>query len=90
MGQLLLEGGLLSLAGCVVGFGLAELAVVAIHKLPEGAIPRGEDIAVRWTVVVTLALIATSWGAPIPNPPCKHPPAAWARAPSAPGSAAGW
>ena len=59
MGQLLLEGGLLSLAGCVVGFGLAELAVVAIHKLPEGAIPRGEEIAVRWTVVVTLALIAT-------------------------------
>jgi predicted permease len=58
-GQLLLEGGLLSLGGCAVGISLAELAVVAIHKLPEGVIPRGEDIEVRWTVVLTLVVVAT-------------------------------
>jgi len=58
MAQLLLEGALLSLAGCVVAFGLAELAVAVIHKLPEGTIPRGADIAVRWSVVGVLALVA--------------------------------
>ncbi|MBZ5520727.1 MAG: ABC transporter permease [Acidobacteriia bacterium] len=59
MRQLFVEGGLLSIIGCVVGLGLAELAIVAIHKLPAGTIPRAEDIAVRWTVVVALAMIAT-------------------------------
>lgn len=59
MGQLLLEGALLSGAGCVIGFGLAEICVSLIHKLPEGTLPRGGDIAVRWTVVVALAFIAT-------------------------------
>jgi putative ABC transport system permease protein len=58
MGQLLLEGAVLSAAGCLVGFGLAALAVAALHKLPPETIPRGADIAVRWTVVATLALIA--------------------------------
>jgi putative ABC transport system permease protein len=57
--QLTVEGGLLSIAGCLVGFGLAELAVSAIHKIPAGTIPRGEDIVVHWTVVLALAAIAT-------------------------------
>jgi putative ABC transport system permease protein len=59
MRQLLLEGALLSLGGCVLGLGLAEMAIAVIHKLPPDTIPRGEDIAVRWTVVLTLALIAS-------------------------------
>jgi predicted permease len=59
MRQLIIEGGLLSIVGCVVGFGLAELAVAVIHKLPPGTVPRAEDIAVRWTVVLALAIIAT-------------------------------
>ncbi len=58
MAQLLAEGAVLSLGGCVVAFGLAELAVAAIHKLPEATIPRAGDIAVRWSVVGVLALVA--------------------------------
>lgn len=57
--QLFVEGGLLSICGCLVGFGLAWLAVVAVHKLPEDTIPRGEDIGVHWPVVLVLAAIAT-------------------------------
>ncbi|HEY7404144.1 MAG TPA: ABC transporter permease [Candidatus Angelobacter sp.] len=57
--QLFVEGGLLSLLGCLVGFGLAWFAVAAVHKLPHDTIPRGEDIAVRWPVVFMLAAIAT-------------------------------
>jgi putative ABC transport system permease protein len=56
--QLTIEGGLLSIAGCLLGLGLAELAVIAVHKLPSGAIPRSEDISVHWTVVLALAVIA--------------------------------
>ena len=57
--QLFVEGGILSLLGCLVGFGLAWVAVVAVHKLPQDTIPRGEDIAVHWPVVLALAAIAT-------------------------------
>ena len=57
--QLFVEGGLLSLFGCLVGFGLAWIAIAAVHKLPQDTIPRGEDIAVRWPVVLALAAIAT-------------------------------
>lgn len=57
--QLFVEGGLLSLFGCLVGFGLAWFAVAAVHKLPQDTIPRGEDIAVHWPVVFILAVIAT-------------------------------
>jgi len=57
--QLTIEGGLLSLAGCVAGFGLAALAILAVHKLPDNTIPRGEDITIHWTVVLVLAVIAT-------------------------------
>lgn len=59
MGQLVIEGGLLSIAGCALGFGLAEAAIAVIHRLPPDALPRTEGIAVRWTVIVTLTAIAT-------------------------------
>ena len=57
--QLIVEGGLLSLLGCLVGFGLAELAVVGVHKLPPDTIPRGDEIALHWDVVLALTAIAT-------------------------------
>jgi putative ABC transport system permease protein len=57
--QLFVEGGLLSALGCVVGFGMAWLAVTAVHKLPQDTIPRGENIALHWPVVLMLAAIAT-------------------------------
>jgi predicted permease len=57
--QLFVEGGLLSLLGSLTGFALACLAVAAVHKLPQDTIPRGEDIAVHWPVVLALAGIAT-------------------------------
>jgi putative ABC transport system permease protein len=59
MRQLTVETGLLSAAGCGIGFVLAMLAVTAAHKLPPGTIPRGEEISVHWTVVLALAAIAT-------------------------------
>jgi putative ABC transport system permease protein len=57
--QLFVEGGLLSALGCVVGFGMAWLAVTGVHKLPQDTIPRGENIALHWPVVLMLAAIAT-------------------------------
>jgi putative ABC transport system permease protein len=57
--QLFVEGGLLSALGCAVGFGLAWLAITAVHKLPQDTIPRGETIALHWPVVLILAAIAT-------------------------------
>ena len=56
-GQMLSEGLLLSLLGCGVGVGLAQLAMIAIRKLPEGTIPRGDLIAIHWTIVLVLAAI---------------------------------
>ena len=56
--QMLAEGMLLSLSGCGVGVCLAELAMLAIRKLPEGTIPRGDAIALHWTVVLVLAAVA--------------------------------
>jgi putative ABC transport system permease protein len=56
--QLLSEGMMLSLAGCGVGVILAQLAMVATRKLPEGTIPRADSIAIHWTVVLALAVIA--------------------------------
>ncbi|HEY2117169.1 MAG TPA: ABC transporter permease [Candidatus Angelobacter sp.] len=57
--QLFVEGGLLSVLGCMVGFGLAWFAIAAVHKLPQDIIPRVQDIAVHWPVVLMLAAIAT-------------------------------
>jgi predicted permease len=56
--QMLSEGLLLSLLGCGVGIALAELAMVGIRKLPDGTIPRGDSIAIHWTVLLVLAGIA--------------------------------
>ncbi len=58
IGQMLSEGLLLSLVGCGVGVGLAELAMLGIRKLPDGTIPRGDSIAIHWTVLLVLAGIA--------------------------------
>lgn len=57
--QLMVEGAVLSFLGCIVGFGLAKLAIVAVHKVPAGTIPRGEEIALHWNVILVLAAIAT-------------------------------
>jgi putative ABC transport system permease protein len=57
--QLIVEGGVLSLMGSLFGFGLAELAIAAVHKLPPDTIPRSNDIAIRWTVLLVLVVIAT-------------------------------
>ncbi len=60
MRQLIIEGGLLSALGCALGFAIACFAVMLVHKMPPDTIPRAEEIAVRWTVVVALAGIATA------------------------------
>ena len=57
--QLLGEGAVLSVLGCGLGFLLAGMALMGIHKLPEGTIPRGDSVAIRWPVVLVLATIAT-------------------------------
>jgi predicted permease len=56
--QLLSEGMILSLLGSVIGIGLAELAMIAIKKLPDGTIPRADALSIHWTVVLVLAIIA--------------------------------
>jgi ABC-type antimicrobial peptide transport system permease subunit len=57
--QLRGEGAVLSVLGCGLGFLLAMLALKGIHKLPEGTIPRGDSVAIRWPVLLALATIAT-------------------------------
>ena len=59
IGQLLSEGALLSLLGCIFGFMLAHLALLGVHKLPSGTIPRADTIGLHWTVLLILAAIAT-------------------------------
>jgi putative ABC transport system permease protein len=56
--QLLAEGMVLSVLGCLAGVLLAEWAMFAVKKLPEGTIPRGDSIAIHWTIVLVLAAIA--------------------------------
>ena len=58
-GQLLAEGALLSVLGCVLGAVLARLALMALAKLPDGTIPRADLINMHWTVLLTLAVVAT-------------------------------
>jgi putative ABC transport system permease protein len=53
--QMLAEGMALSLVGCGLGVLLAQMAIVAVHKLPDGTIPRADAISIRWTVVLILA-----------------------------------
>jgi predicted permease len=56
--QMLSEGLLLSMLGCGVGVALAELAMLAIRKLPDGTIPLANSIGIHWTVLLVLAVIA--------------------------------
>lgn len=56
--QMLAEGLALSLAGCAAGIVLAELAMLAVRKLPSGTIPRGDAIGIHWIIVFVLAGIA--------------------------------
>ncbi|HUA13676.1 MAG TPA: ABC transporter permease [Verrucomicrobiae bacterium] len=56
--QMLAEGFALSLIGCGIGLLLARLAMVALHKLPDGTIPRADAISIHWTIVLALATIA--------------------------------
>ena len=56
--QMLSEGLLLSLLGCGVGVVLAELAMMAIRKLPDGTIPLADSIGIHWTILLVLAGIA--------------------------------
>jgi putative ABC transport system permease protein len=56
--QMLAEGLVLSLAGCAVGVALAQFAFQALHKLPQGTLPRADSIAIHWSVVLVLAAIA--------------------------------
>lgn len=57
--QLFVEGGLLSVLGCVLGLGIAWLALSLIHKLPPDTIPGDETIALHWPVLLALAGITT-------------------------------
>jgi predicted permease len=57
--QLFVEGGLLSVLGCILGLGIAWFAVSLVHKLPPDTIPRDETIAIHWQVLLALAGIAT-------------------------------
>jgi putative ABC transport system permease protein len=57
--QLIVEGGALSILGSALGFGLAWVAIRLVHMLPPDTIPRSTEIAVRWTVVLALAGIAS-------------------------------
>ena len=57
--QLFVEGGLLSALGCVLGFGIAWIAVSLVHKLPPDTIPRDDTIAIHWPVLLVVAGIAT-------------------------------
>jgi putative ABC transport system permease protein len=57
--QLFVEGGLLSLLGCGLGFGVAVLIITASRKLLQQAVTRGDAVALHWPVVLALAAIAT-------------------------------
>lgn len=56
--QLLAEGLMLSLLGCGVSVLLAWAAMVALGKLPADTIPNAGAIAIHWSVVLVLAVIA--------------------------------
>ena len=57
--QMITEGAVLSLLGCVFGMVLAESAILLVRRLPAGTIPRADSIAIHWTILVSLAVIAT-------------------------------
>ena len=55
---MLAEGLAISLLGCGAGLLLAKLAMIGILKLPDGTIPRADSIAIHWTIVLALGVIA--------------------------------
>jgi putative ABC transport system permease protein len=55
--QLVSEGTILSVLGSIAGIVLAQLAMLAIRKLPDGTIPRADAIAIHWTILLILAAI---------------------------------
>jgi len=55
--QMFTEGLTLSLLGCALGLLVAKLVMLALRKLPVGTIPRADSIAIRWIVVLVLAVI---------------------------------
>ncbi|HEV2396973.1 MAG TPA: ABC transporter permease [Candidatus Sulfotelmatobacter sp.] len=57
--QLLAESLALSLLGCGAGLLLAQLGMIGIGKLPAGTIPRADGIAIHWTIVFSLAALAS-------------------------------
>jgi predicted permease len=57
--QLIVEGALLSVLGCLVGLAFAKLALDLAHKLPPDTFARAGDISIHWTMLATLAAIAT-------------------------------
>ncbi|MGA3090388.1 MAG: ABC transporter permease [Terriglobales bacterium] len=59
MRQLFAEGAVLSLLGSGLGMILAKITLQVVRQLPEGTIPRGDAIAIHWTVIVPLVAIAT-------------------------------
>jgi putative ABC transport system permease protein len=57
--QLLTEGALLSLAGCLCGLGLAAGALALVNKLPKDTLPIAGPVTMHWPVLVALAAVAT-------------------------------
>jgi putative ABC transport system permease protein len=56
--QVLTEGLLLSILGSGLGMAVAEIVLLAIRKLPGGAIPRAESIAIHWPTELALVTVA--------------------------------
>ncbi len=56
--QMLAEGLALSVLGGLAGVLLADWAILGVHKLPAGTLPRGDSVAIHWTIVLALAAIA--------------------------------
>jgi predicted permease len=57
--QLITEGAVVSALGSGVGLALAGLTISAVHKLPPGTLPRGNNIGFSWSVGLVLVAIAT-------------------------------
>ncbi len=69
LGGLMVESGLLSLAGALVGLQLALGILQLLKLLPEDLIPRANEIQLRWdvmAVLVAFALFATVLSSVIP------------------------
>jgi predicted permease len=56
--QLIAEGGVLAIAGALVGLAFATLLLLAVHSLPPNFIPRADEIRLRVPVFAMLAVFA--------------------------------